>query len=104
MDIVLLLKFIAAFVFVISLMLLLPHALRRIGVAGTQMVKNGKRRLKVVEFMPIDHRRRLVLVRRDDKDHLILLGINGETLVEAGIPVVEDNVIEFLKEQKHAEK
>lgn len=98
---ILLLKFTGAFVFVISLMLLLPHALRRLGVAGTQMVKSGKRRLKVVEFMPIDHRRRLVIVRRDDKDHLILLGVNGETLIESGIPAREDNVVDFSKEQKH---
>ncbi|MFH1157650.1 MAG: flagellar biosynthetic protein FliO [Pseudomonadota bacterium] len=86
MDTLLLMKFFSAFVFVIALMLLLSWLLKRLGVSATHRAGGGKRRLKVVEFMPLDHRRRLVLVRRDDREHLLLLGPQGETVVETGIP------------------
>jgi hypothetical protein len=32
-------------------------------------------------------RRRLVLLRRDDVEHLVILSPTGETVVETGIPV-----------------
>jgi flagellar protein FliO/FliZ len=102
MDTFLLLKFGSAFVFVISLMLGLPWILKKTGVRGAMMQTLGKRRLKVVEFMTLDARRRLVLVRRDDKEHLLLLGPSSEVVVEAGIPAENGNVVEFLKEQKNA--
>lgn len=43
------------------------------------------RRLRIVELMPIDARRQLVLVRRDQTEHLLLL------FAERGI-VVERNI------------
>ncbi len=81
-----LLKFASAFVFVIALLYLLAWVLKRTGVASS--IGSGgliKRRLKVVEYMSIDHRRKLVLVKRDDKEHLLLLGSQSETVVESGI-------------------
>ncbi len=103
METALLLKFVGAFVFVISLMLLLSWFLRRIGLSGPAMMPGTKRRLKIVEFMPLDHRRRLVLIRRDDREHLLVLGANGETVVESNIPAAE-NIVELpvLKDQKNA--
>ena len=95
METALVLKFFSAFVFVISLMLLFSWLLKRAGLSGPLMANAGKRRLKIVEYLPLDHRRRMVLVRRDDKDHLLILGPNGETVVETGIPVAEENVVEI---------
>jgi len=43
------------------------------------------RRLDVVEVQPIDMRRKLVLLRRDDVEHLVLLSPTAETVVETGI-------------------
>ena len=43
------------------------------------------RRLSVVEVLMLDTRRRLVLVRRDEVEHLILLGATSETVIERGI-------------------
>ncbi|MCE9508350.1 MAG: flagellar biosynthetic protein FliO [Alphaproteobacteria bacterium] len=103
MDTTLLLKFFSAFVFVIALMLLLSWVMKRMGLAGSMMAGAGKRRLKIVEFMPLDHRRRLVLVRRDDREHLLLLGPQGETVVETNIPVAGDNIVEFAKDQKNVQ-
>src|SRR3990172_6295767 len=103
MDAMLLLKFASAFVFVIALMLLLSWFMKRMGLAGSLMAGVGRRRLKIVEFLPIDHRRRLVLVRRDDREHLLLLGTQGETVVETNIPVVGDNIVGFAKDQKNVQ-
>lgn len=105
MDTQLLIKFFSAFVFVISLMLLLSWGLKRLGLSATKMAGGGKRRLKVVEFLSLDHRRRLVLVRRDDREHLLLLGPQSETVVETGIQVeVEANderVVAFSRDPRN---
>jgi flagellar protein FliO/FliZ len=103
MDTMLLLKFFSAFIFVIALMLLLSWVMKRMGLAGSVMTGVAKRRLKIVEFLPIDHRRRLVLVRRDDREHLLLLGPQGETVVETNIPAGGDNIVEFAKDQKNVQ-
>jgi flagellar protein FliO/FliZ len=77
------LKFALALVLVFGLIALCTWALRRFGLGG--MVKPvAGRRLAVVESLALDARHRLVLVRRDDREHLILLGA-GETVVEGGI-------------------
>ena len=57
---------------------------RRYGVGGRK-IGGGKRRLAIVEVAPIDGKRRLVLLRRDLTEHLILLGPDGALLVESGI-------------------
>ncbi len=82
------LKFLLALVFVLGLIGLLATLARRMGLgfptAALKKIKN--RRLSVVEVTPVDGRRRLVLVRRDDTEHLILLGPSSELVIERGIP------------------
>ena len=95
METSMLLKFSFAFFFVMGLMYLFAWFLKRIGLSGQSMLPGAKRRLKVVETLPLDPRRKLVIVRRDNKDHLILLGPSGETVVECNIPVDAGNVIEL---------
>ena len=56
---------------------------RRYG--GARLVRGGKRRLGVVEATPIDGRRNLVLVRRDDVEHLLLLGPAHDLVIETRI-------------------
>jgi flagellar protein FliO/FliZ len=104
METAILLKFTFAFIFVVSLMLTLAWFLKRIGMGGTITPLGAKRRLKIVEFLPLDHRRRLVLVRRDDREHLLVLGPDGETVVESGISVSVQNIVEVPSggEQKNA--
>ena len=56
------------------------------GVPSAGLFKpKGERRLGVVEIASIDAKRRLVLVRRDDKEHLLLTGGPVDVVVEAGI-------------------
>jgi flagellar protein FliO/FliZ len=48
---------------------------RRFGVAGgLNLRRNARRRLSLVEQMQIDNRRRLVLVKKDDTEFLLLVG------------------------------
>lgn len=46
---------------------------------------NGDVRLDVIDATTIDNRRRLVLVRRDDVEHLIVIGGHNDFVVESGI-------------------
>jgi flagellar protein FliO/FliZ len=103
MDMLLLLKFASVFVFVISLMLLLSWGLKRMGLGTGATGTGDKRRLKVVEYLPIDHRRRLVLVRCDEREHLLMLGPESETVVETGIPAKDkdDHVVAFSRDPRN---
>lgn len=84
------LKFLAALIFVLSLMGGLAYALKYFGFGGTaRMLPADKRRLKIVEILPLDARHRAILLRRDNKDHLVILGSSGDTVVETDIPVTE---------------
>ncbi len=80
------LRFLLALVFVLGLIGLIAWAARRFGLLrGTVRPRNGQRRLEVIETAAIDSKRRLMLVRRDGAEHLLLLGINGDLVIERGI-------------------
>lgn len=80
-------NFVLALVFVLALIALVAWAYRRF-MTGGQMLGGlrGPGRIQVVEVRPIDTRRRAVLIRRDDREHLILLSPTSETVIETGIP------------------
>jgi len=85
------LRFVLALVLVLGLILLLAWLLRRFG-AGGLVRPGGKRRLQIVETAAAGPRHRLMLVRRDDTEHLILMGPNGDVVVERGIhPPADSN-------------
>ncbi|PKR55949.1 FliO/MopB family protein [Thalassospira marina] len=78
-------RFIAALVFVLALIGVIALLARRF-VPGARTVNRGKkRRLALIEVLPLDAKRRLVLVRRDDTEHLIVLSPNGDVVVERNI-------------------
>ena len=78
-------RFVLALVAVVALIALAAWAARRFGLAGKFVAPNGRRRLSIVETAALDGKRRLVLVRRDDTEHLVLLSAEGALLVERGI-------------------
>lgn len=51
------------------------------------MGRGRSRRLAVVEAVAVDTRRRLVIIRRDNVEHLVLTGGPQDVVVETGIPV-----------------
>lgn len=81
------LNFVLALVFVLGLIGLAAWTYRRFFIGGALATRLGMPagRLHIVEVRGIDARRRLVLVRRDDVEHLIVVGPNSETVVESGI-------------------
>jgi len=44
-------------------------------------------RIGVVDVAAVDGTRRLVIVRRDNVEHLLMLGPDHDTVIETGIPV-----------------
>ncbi|MQT13876.1 flagellar biosynthetic protein FliO [Segnochrobactrum spirostomi] len=52
---------------------------------GVRRAHQSTHRLELMETLPIDNRRRLVLVRRDGVEHLILVGGVTDVVVEAAI-------------------
>lgn len=80
-------KVFLAMAIVLALMGGLSFALKKLGLSAVANIQNnGKKRLKIIESLPLDARRRLVIVRRDDREHLVILGATGETVVETDIP------------------
>ena len=88
-------RFLLALVFVLGLIGVLATIARRAGLGfPTAAIKPGnKRRLSVVEVTAVDGRRRMVLVRRDDVEHLLLISPTSETVIERGIAIEGDNSI-----------
>ena len=86
-------RFVLALAFVLGLIGLLALIIRRYGpgMAGGAMTRGGKKRLKLVETMVLDGKRRAVIFRRDDREHLVILGPNSETVVETGITPPPEN-------------
>jgi flagellar protein FliO/FliZ len=75
----------AALLLVVGLILGLAWVARRLGLMGRLATAGGKRRLAIVEVLPLDSKRRLVLLRRDGAEHLVLLGLTGDIVVERGV-------------------
>ena len=88
MDTTQLLRLLFAFVFVMALMGILGVIMRRLN--EKQLRGRSEKRLQLVETMPLDARRKLVLLRRDHIEHLVILGPQGETVVEQGIESRQD--------------
>ncbi len=87
MDITDYLRFALALVFVLALIGVVAALARKAGFGfpAKAVRPGGARRLSVVEVTALDGRRRLVLVRRDDVEHLLLLGPTSELVIENNI-------------------
>lgn len=77
-------RFVVALAAIAALLAVFAWLVRRYG-AGGRPAAGAKRRLAIVEVAAIDGKRRLVLLRRDDTEHLVLLGPENALLVESGI-------------------
>lgn len=80
-------RFILAFVFVVGLIGATAMILGRYGRVAKKILnpEHTSGRLQVVETHYLDRSRRLVLVRRDNVEHLLLLASDRETVIEQGI-------------------
>ena len=62
---------------------------RKAGLLSATTSLTRKRRLAIMESLPLDARRRMLIVKCDETEHLIILGSNGETVVERQLPARE---------------
>ena len=75
-----------ALAFIVALMGGLAFVMKRLGLSDIPTAPKGeKKRLKLVESLVLDRSRRLVIIQRDDKQHLVILGPNSETVIEQNI-------------------
>jgi flagellar protein FliO/FliZ len=72
-----------ALLFVLCLIGLISLLFRKYGQGiNLQLPKGEKRRLKVKEVLPIDARRKIVLIGKDDKEYLIAFADNEIEVIE----------------------
>src|SRR5687767_1771409 len=81
------LKMLFAFIVVFGLLALALWLVRRFSGerAGHPAARGRQPRLAVIDAAPVDGRRRLVLVRRDNVEHLLLIGGPSDFVVEQNI-------------------
>jgi flagellar protein FliO/FliZ len=72
---------------VLVLIVLGLWALKVFFKASTNLGRGRNRRLSVVDTVAIDPKRQLLIIRRDNVEHLILTGGPQDLVVETGIPV-----------------
>lgn len=85
-------KFVLAFVFVLALIAITTIIARRLGFGLPISSRfSAERRLGIAESLNVDGKRRLVLVRRDKVEHLILLGATSELVIENNITPPENS-------------
>lgn len=80
------LQAVLSLIFVIGLLLLTLWVFKYCELKGLKckLVKNLKavQRLEVVEFRRLDSKNSVVLLRRDDREYLLLLGNNSSQLLD----------------------
>lgn len=78
-------KSLLGLIFVLGLILLIAWAARRYGLGMATVRTGSRRRLAVIESTTVDAKRRLVLVRRDGREHLLLVGGGSDLVIEKNI-------------------
>ena len=95
-------KVFSAFIFVIAFMYLLgwfmrKYAGRQLGVADSDDSKDKAGKLKIVDSLALDYKRRLIVVDYGGKAHMIILSPQSETVVASNIE------IEKFKQEQNSE-
>jgi flagellar protein FliO/FliZ len=85
MDLVDFARYFGALVLVLGLLGFAWLAARRYGLPGI-VQGQALRRLSIVETLMIGPRHKLVLLKRDGTEHLMLIGPQGAEVIESGIP------------------
>src|SRR5438128_9180617 len=80
-------QFFIAFLIVLALIVLTFWAIRRFGGIGlgAGAARGRQPRLAVIDAAAVDGRRRLVLIRRDNVEHLLMIGGPTDVVVETNI-------------------
>ncbi len=90
MDVIDLARYLGALLLVLALVGFAALAARRYGLAGI-VQGSTQRRLALVESLMLGPRHKLVLLRCDQAEHLVLIGPDGASVVENGIVAAQRN-------------
>jgi flagellar protein FliO/FliZ len=91
MELDVIFRFFFALVFTLSLIGMLYWGIRRFGLIRFPNYGSLEKRLLIIEVLKIDAKNRLVLFKRDSREHLILLGQESSLLIESPIKEVGNN-------------
>ncbi len=84
-----LLYWVISLLFVIALILGMALLIKKFALPNSPnnplFKKNKLRRLEIIDQLPLDHKSRLVLIRRDETEHLLMLGQSGDLVIETNI-------------------
>jgi len=78
-------KFFVAFAVVLALIGVTAWLVRRFGANRLGSSRGRQPRLAVIDAAPVDGRRRLVLIRRDNIEHLLMIGGPTDVVIEPNI-------------------
>jgi hypothetical protein len=79
-------RFFVAFLIVLAVIGAFAWAIRRFGSGRLGASTRGRQpRLAVIDYASVDGRRRLILVRRDNVEHLLMIGGPSDIVVEPNI-------------------
>ena len=80
-------KVILGFIFVVTLIVLIAFIINYFGLNEFKFANKSKkeRRLEVIETLILDTKRRLLLIKRDNTEHLLLMGKDSEQIIEKDI-------------------
>lgn len=88
--------------FVLVLIVLGLWVLKLVMNTGAALRPQG-RRLQVIEQVQVDAKRKLLVIRRDDVEHLILTGGPQDVVIESGIAAVDKPALPFRRPQAQAQ-
>lgn len=99
MDLLALLRMLGGLAVVLGLLAGVLWVVRRYDIKLPGRIAAGPlRRIEMIERLPLDGRRSVALIRRDGREHLILLAPEGPLIVEKNI--VRDKVDEAAAEAR----
>lgn len=79
-------QYMVTLIVILGLVGLVVFLIRRFSMGGVSHAARGRLpRLAIVDALPVDNRRRLVLIRRDNVEHLVLIGGPTDLVVEPSI-------------------
>ena len=78
-----------ALAIVLVLIVLAVWLIKLVGDASRGVGRGRNRRLMVIDSIAIDNKRQAVIIRRDETEHLIVIGGPNDLVVEAGFEAPE---------------
>lgn len=90
------LRLIIALIIVVMMMGGLAFLFKKLGLAAQQSIKTGKdKRLHIIETLPLDARKRLVILQCDEQQHLLILGTNSDTVIARDITSAQTRSVDY---------